>query len=139
MCSAFRDANYNYFGISDTWSCFRTSPEFVAKWVTLDEAATIYKDEFEMPKLLKDDRAILRSANAGSKDTCKLTGAFCYRRSWRWVLRDYVTVAFYADCKISSFEQVCKKLFRRSCKIRERVTDFRRFSRIERYRAGMKY
>ena len=74
MCSAFRDANYNYFGISDTWSCFRTSPEFVAKWVTLEEAATIYKDEFEMPKLLKDDRAILRSANAGSKDTCKLTG-----------------------------------------------------------------
>lgn len=74
MCSAFRDANYNYFGISDTWSCFRTSPEFVAKWVDLTTAATIYQDEFQMPATLGDDRAILRSANVGSSDTCKLTG-----------------------------------------------------------------
>lgn len=74
MCSAFRDANYNYFGISDTWSCFRTSPEFVAKWVDLETAATIYKDEFAMPALLGDDRAIMRSVNAGSNDTCLLSG-----------------------------------------------------------------
>ena len=74
MCSAFRDANYNYFGISDTWSCFRTSPEFVEKFVDLTTAATIFEDEFAMPALLGDDRAILRSANAGSTDTCKLTG-----------------------------------------------------------------
>ena len=75
MCSAFRDANYNYFGISDTWSCFRTSPEFVEKWVDLETAATIFKDEFQMPALLEDDRAIMRSSNVGSGDTCKLVGS----------------------------------------------------------------
>ena len=75
MCSAFRDAGYNYFGISDTWSCFRTSPEFVEKWVDLETAATIFKDEFEMPALLGDDRAIMRSYNVGSSDTCKLLGS----------------------------------------------------------------
>lgn len=74
MTSAFRDAGYLYFGITDTWSCFRTSPEFVAKWVDMDEAATIFLDEFEMPKRLKDDRAIMRSANAGSNDSCALNG-----------------------------------------------------------------
>lgn len=73
-CSAFRDANYNYFGISDTWSCFRTSPEFVAKWVDLAAADTIFKDEFAMPAVLGDDRAIMRSVNAGSTDTCGLNG-----------------------------------------------------------------
>ena len=80
MCSAFRDAGYNYFGISDTWSCFRTSPEFLEKWVNLDDVkevntytsgkATITRvyakpeyrgDEFQMPKILGDDRAILMS------------------------------------------------------------------------------
>ena len=74
LCSSFRDANYNYFGISDTWSCFRTSPEFVEKFVDLTTAATIFDDEFAMPDLLGDDRAIMRSANEGSGDTCKLTG-----------------------------------------------------------------
>lgn len=82
-CSAFRDAGYNYFGISDTWSCFRTSPEFLAKWMDLDEvrmdtsievdtvkhtfkdfkiAKKKYRgDEFQLPAILKDDRAILFS------------------------------------------------------------------------------
>ena len=87
-CSAFRDAGYNYFGISDTWSCFRTSPEFLAKWLDVEEAAmdTVYVtikdstdrtkdiktprhiakpqyrgDEFQLPKILGDDRAILYS------------------------------------------------------------------------------
>ena len=75
MCSAFRDAGYNYFGISDTWSCFRTSPEFVEKWTDLATAATIFEDEFAMPGILGDDRAIMRSANVGSADTCKLVGS----------------------------------------------------------------
>lgn len=75
MCSAFRDANYNYFGISDTWSCFRSSPEFVEKWTDLATAATIFADEFQMPGILGDDRAIMRSANVGSSDTCKLVGS----------------------------------------------------------------
>ena len=75
MCSAFRDAGYNYFGISDTWSCFRTSPEFVEKFVDLSTAATIFADEFQMPGILGDDRAIMRSSNVGSGDTCKLEGS----------------------------------------------------------------
>ena len=75
LCSAFRDANYNYFGSDDTWSCFRSSPEFVEKWTDLATAATIFADEFEMPAIMDDDRAIMRSANVGSTDTCKLEGS----------------------------------------------------------------
>lgn len=94
FCSAFRDQGYNYFGISDTWSCFRTSPEFLSKWMDIDDVKmdTIYivvvdsndrskdkevqrtiakvqyrGDEFATPKIFKDDRAILVSWKANDK------------------------------------------------------------------------
>lgn len=88
-CSAFRDAGYNYFGLTDTWSCFRSSPELLAKFMDIDEVGmdTIYKvfkevkdgdsvfvdvprhiakpqyrgDEFQTPAIFKDNRAIFFS------------------------------------------------------------------------------
>ena len=95
MCCAFRDQGYNYFGSSDTWSCFRTSPEFIAKWVDLDEASmdTTYlndkgktvkrhiakpayrQDEFHMPAVMNDDRAILCGWKGnGAADTLEMNG-----------------------------------------------------------------
>lgn len=95
MCCAFRDQGYNYFGSSDTWSCFRTSPEFIAKWVDLDEASmdtsylndkgkTVKRhiakpayrlDEFHMPAVMNDDRAILCGWKGdGAADTLEMNG-----------------------------------------------------------------
>ena len=96
MCSAFRDAGYNYFGSTDTWSCFRTSPEFLAKWMDIDDVKmdtavvtdpekgttksyTIAKpqyrgNEFETPAIFKDDRAILFSWKANAADIIEMNG-----------------------------------------------------------------
>ena len=98
MCSAFRDAGFNYFGITDTWSCFRTSPEFIDKWVAVEsikmdttiEVDTVkhtMKDfviakapyrtdnEFAMPAILNDDRAIMRSWNGKGADVTEIKGS----------------------------------------------------------------
>lgn len=85
--SAFRDGGFNYFGITDTWSCFRTSPEFIYRWIddpsvmfvrdsknTKDSVIAPYRgDEFYLPKVFGDDRAILYNNNddyefSGPKD-----------------------------------------------------------------------
>ncbi len=102
VTSGFRDAGYNYFGITDTWSCFRTSPEFIAKWIDGDLASisidTIFidtivsgadttlknvprhiakheyrGDEFQMPKIMKDDRAIMMSCKGDPSFSGKVT------------------------------------------------------------------
>ena len=63
VVSAVRDANMVPFGSDDSWSCFRSSPEFVAKFTNLETASAIKAHEYEMPALLGDDRAILCSYN----------------------------------------------------------------------------
>lgn len=73
LVSAFRDAKFVPFGSTDTWSCFRSSPEFVYYWVEQTKASTISKNEYQMPVVLGDDRAIMASkTTAGKKMT--LTG-----------------------------------------------------------------
>ena len=77
MCSAFRDKNFNSFGISDTWTCFRTSPEFLAKWAKdgkINNIKNLKGDEFTFPTLLGDDRAIIYNRNS-STDTYSLKGS----------------------------------------------------------------
>ena len=61
LISAFRDANWMPAGSTDTWSCFRTSPEMVEAFVDLTTAATIQEHEYDMPTILGDDRAIFCS------------------------------------------------------------------------------
>ena len=62
LVAACRDKNvYVNPATSEGWSGFRCSPEFVAKWTDLSKSAQILKNEFDMPKELGDDRAIMCS------------------------------------------------------------------------------
>lgn len=69
-----RDAGMVPAGSSATWKCFRSSPEFVYKFVSADEAENVKADEYHMPALLGDDRAIMCSATDSSSNTWKLSG-----------------------------------------------------------------
>ena len=73
LLSAVRDANYVPFGSTDTWSCFRSSPEFVYYWVDRNKASSIAMDEYHMPVALGDDRAIMASKTTAGKKM-SLTG-----------------------------------------------------------------
>lgn len=74
VIASTRDAGMVPWGVSTQWKCFRSSPEFVAKFVALNKAAEIRADEYEMPKILGDDRAILCSGTDSSESKWKLNG-----------------------------------------------------------------
>jgi hypothetical protein len=65
LVAAPRDAGYNNWGISASWTCLRATPELVWKFfpnVPLDYTAvdpSYAGDEYELPTLAGDDRAIL--------------------------------------------------------------------------------
>ncbi len=63
LLAAARDAGMTPWGISASWTCWRTSPEFVAMFFDGDlaKAALAQGDEYAMPALAGDDRAILCS------------------------------------------------------------------------------
>lgn len=61
LVNAFRDGNMQASGSSDSWTCFRSSPEMVYMFVSPENAATVKADEFQMPQQLGDDRAIFCS------------------------------------------------------------------------------
>lgn len=63
IIAATRDNGFVKWGSDANWKCFRTSPEFVYKFVKggKEQADTIKANEYEMPKILGDDRAILCS------------------------------------------------------------------------------
>ena len=83
LLSAVRDAKYVPFGSTDTWSCFRSSPEFVYYWVSQSKAASLALNEYQMPVALGDDRAIMASKTTAGKKM-KLTGneAADFYASW---------------------------------------------------------
>ena len=66
LVNATRDAGWLPSGSDDSWSCFRSSPELVEKFVDLTTAATIKENEYNMPTVLGDDRAILCSKSDSS-------------------------------------------------------------------------
>lgn len=74
LICAMRDAKFIPSGSTDSWSCFRTSPEFVYQWVDPLTAPTVLADEFHMPTLLGDDRAILCSDCDSTTSTWSLSG-----------------------------------------------------------------
>ena len=83
LLSAVRDANYVPFGSTDTWSCFRSSPEFVYYWVDQSKASSIALNEYQMPVALKDDRAIMASkTTAGKKMSLTGNEAADFYASW---------------------------------------------------------
>lgn len=83
VVNAVRDANFVPCGSTDTWSCFRTSPEFVYYWVDKNNASSIALNEYQMPVKLKDDRAIMASVTTAGKKM-SLTGneAADFYASW---------------------------------------------------------
>lgn len=62
------------WGCSANWQCFRSSPEFVYKFINQYEAENILADEYHMREYAKDDRAILCSHVDGNAAKWKLTG-----------------------------------------------------------------
>jgi len=83
LVSAVRDANYVPFGSTDTWSCFRSSPEFVFYWVEQSKASSIALNEYQMPVALGDDRAIMASkTTAGKKMSLTGNEAADFYASW---------------------------------------------------------
>lgn len=71
--SANRTGGMTPWGCSMNWTCFRSSPELVYKFFPNQSIAQNTKaNEYEMPVLVKDDRAILCSAY--QKKTWKLEG-----------------------------------------------------------------
>ena len=75
VIAATRDGGMIPWGIGANWKCFRTSPEFVYKFFNQMQAESIQADEYHMPALAKDDRAIMCSYVEGNPNTWKLTGS----------------------------------------------------------------
>ena len=67
------------FGCQKTWTCIRTSPTLVYLFSDLagkahTEAAALKYDEYHMPQVLKDDRAIMCSYTPDAKKEWQLIG-----------------------------------------------------------------
>ena len=62
-----RNTDYMPANTGDGWAGYRTTPEFLSKFLDVDTAATILKNEFEMPAWLGDDRAIFCSVLTNDK------------------------------------------------------------------------
>ena len=67
LVNAFRDANFVPNGSSDSWTCFRSSPELITKFIAKEAASDIKLNEFQMPVRLQDDRAIFCSVSTEGK------------------------------------------------------------------------
>lgn len=74
VIAATRDAGMMPWGCSMSWQCWRSSPEFVEKFFNLSAATSIKANEYEMPVLAGDDRAILCSYVEGNPNIWTLTG-----------------------------------------------------------------
>lgn len=74
VIAATRDAGMTPWGVAENWKCFRTSPEMVYKFFNPMAAENILADEYHMPELANDDRAILCSYVEGNVNKWKLDG-----------------------------------------------------------------
>ena len=84
LVAAARDKSvYVNPATSEGWAGYRCSPEFVEKFISLDKTETTLYNEFDMPKQLGDDRAIL----------CSL-------------LNDSVTPVVHADTTITTADSI---------------------------------
>jgi len=62
LVAGCRDKNvYVNPATSEGWAGFRCTPEFVEKFIPVDQTESTLYDEFDMPQVLGDDRAILCS------------------------------------------------------------------------------
>ncbi len=72
LVAACRDKNvYVNPATSEGWAGYRCSPEFVAKFIDVDQTGVTFYNEFDMPTVLGDDRAILCSVLNTGKPVVK--------------------------------------------------------------------
>ena len=84
VIAATRDGGMTPWGCSMSWKCFRTSPELVYKFFNEHSTDGVKANEYEMPALAGDDRAIFCSYVEGNPNTWKLSGgsAADFYASW---------------------------------------------------------
>lgn len=82
VIAATRDGGMTPWGVAENWKCFRSSPELVYKFFSEMAAEGIKANEYEMPALAKDDRAILCSKT--ETKSWQLTGGMAadFYASW---------------------------------------------------------
>lgn len=64
---ACRNTDYLSANSTDGWAGYRSTPEFLSKFIDLDDTPTTLYNEFEMPQRLGDDRAIFCSILTNGK------------------------------------------------------------------------
>ena len=84
VIAATRDGGMTPWGCSMNWKCFRSSPELVQKFVDSHAAEGMKGNEYQIPQLVGDDRAILCSYVEGNPNKWKLDGgkAADFYASW---------------------------------------------------------
>ena len=95
--AATRDGGMVPWGCSANWKCFRSSPQFVYKFVSQTAADTIKADEYHMREYAKDDRAILCSYVEGNPNTWKLSGGMAGDFYASWACPKFTDVYSTAD------------------------------------------
>lgn len=93
VINAVRDANMTPSGSADTWKCFRSSPEMVYMFASPEIADTLKADEYTMPTILKDDRALLCSYSP-------------YNPTQEWKLTGPMSAEFYDSWSVVKFTGV---------------------------------
>ena len=90
--AATRDGGMTPWGVAENWKCFRTSPEFVYKFLSRTAADTTKANEYAMPQIVGDDRAILCSYVEGNPN--------------KWALKGGMAADFYASWGCPKFTAV---------------------------------
>jgi hypothetical protein len=96
--AATRDGGMTPWGVAENWKCFRTSPEMVDMFVTKEKGAdTIKANEYQMPLIVGDDRAILCSYVEGNPNKWKLSGGMAADFYASWGCPKFTAVYSTAD------------------------------------------
>jgi len=95
--AATRDGGMTPWGVAENWKCFRTSPEFVYKFLSRTAADTTKANEYAMPQIAGDDRAILCSYVEGNPNKWKLSGGMAADFYASWGCPKFTAVYSRAD------------------------------------------
>jgi hypothetical protein len=95
--AATRDGGMTPWGVAENWKCFRTSPEFVYKFLSKTAADTTKANEYAMPQIAGDDRAILCSYVEGNPNKWKLSGGMAADFYASWGCPKFTAVYSRAD------------------------------------------
>lgn len=97
VIAATRDGGMTPWGCSMSWKCFRTSPELVHKFFGEHATDGVKANEYEMPALAGDDRAIFCSYVEGNPNTWKLSGGMAADFYASWACPKFTALYSTAD------------------------------------------